>query len=141
LAESVDAESARVLVEQPVEKGEVIHMSKPVPPQCCEDGLPDPAPFTDEQVARIGKALGHPARIRILGNFVECRPLIVQQIVEECDLAQSTISEHLRILREAELLFATEDGPRMWYCMRRSVIREFAVAIEGLATEVQAATG
>ena len=32
-------------------------MSEPTPPKCCEDGLPDPAPLSDEQIARIGKAL------------------------------------------------------------------------------------
>jgi ArsR family transcriptional regulator len=116
-------------------------MSEPTPPECCEDGLPEPAPLNNEQIARIGKALGHPARIRILSNFTECRPLIVQQIVEECNLAQSTISEHLRILREAELLFATEDGPRVWYCMRRSVLRSYAAAVQHLAADLQPATG
>ena len=110
-------------------------MRDPMPPKCCEDGLPDPGPLTDKQLARIGKALGSPARIRILRNFMECRPLIVQQIVEECDLAQSTISEHLRILREADLLFATEDGPRVWYCMRRSVLRKYAATVVELADE------
>jgi ArsR family transcriptional regulator len=109
-------------------------MHEPMPPQCCEEGLPDPTPLTDEQYALVAKALGHPARIRIIRQFEECRPHIVQEIVEECDLAQSTISEHLRILREAELLFATEDGPRMWYCMRRSVLRKFAAATLNLAT-------
>lgn len=116
-------------------------MSEPSPPKCCEDGLSDPTPLTDEQIARIGKALGHPARIRILTNFAECRPLIVQQIVEECDLAQSTISEHLRILREAELLFATEDGPRVWYCMRRSVLKNYGDAVRQLAAELQSVAG
>jgi ArsR family transcriptional regulator len=110
-------------------------MNEPMPPRCCEEGLPDPTPLTIDQYAKIAKALGHPARLRILRQFEECRPHIVQDIVDECDLAQSTVSEHLRILREAELLFATEDGPRMWYCMRRSVLRKFATATLDLAAQ------
>jgi ArsR family transcriptional regulator len=110
-------------------------MQEPMPPQCCEDGLPGPRPFTEDQIARIAKALGHPARLRILRQFEECRPHIVQEIVEHEELAQSTVSEHLRILREAELLFATEDGPRVWYCMRRSVLRKFAAEVRHLADE------
>ena len=113
-------------------------MQEPMPPKCCEEGLPDPAPLTEEHLAQIAKALGHPARIRILKQFEECRPQIVQEIVENCELAQSTISEHLRILREAELLFATDDGPRVWYCMRRSVLRKFASGVELLASETLA---
>ncbi len=108
------------------------------PPECCEEGLPHPSPLSDEQIARIAKGLAHPARIRILEQFEECTPHIVQDIVDECDLAQSTISEHLRILREAELLFARKDGPRTWYCMRRSVLRRFAAAVEGLTSEATA---
>ena len=47
----------------------------------------------------------------------------------------STISEHLRILRKAEIVFATEDGPRVWYCMRRSVLRSYASGVTELADE------
>jgi len=114
-------------------------MQKPMPPKCCEEGLPDPTPLTDEQIARVAKALGHPVRVGILHQFDECRPHIVQEVVEGSGLAQSTISEHLRILREAELLFATHDGPRVWYCMRRSVLRKFSRAVERIASEERSA--
>jgi ArsR family transcriptional regulator len=60
---------------------------------------------------------------------------MAQEIVAECDLAQSTVSEHLRILRRAGILSATKDGPRTWYCMRRSVLREFARRVEALTAE------
>ncbi len=89
--------------------------------------------MTSERVARIAKALGNPARIRILNQFAECRPHIAQEIVGGSPLAQSTVSEHLRILREAGVLSATKDGPRTWYCLRRSVLRSFVEAVENLA--------
>jgi ArsR family transcriptional regulator len=108
-------------------------MESTTPPACSEEGLPEPGPLTDERIAQIGKALGHPARIRILEQFAEHRCHMVQEIVGECTLAQSTVSEHLRILREADVLFARQDGPRVWYCVRRSVVAAYAAAVADLA--------
>ena len=108
---------------------------EPIPPVCSEDGLPDPPQMTDERVAAIAKALGNPARVRILEQFDQCIPHVAGEIVAETDLAQSTVSEHLRILREADVLFTRKDGPRSWYCVRRSVLRSFAEAVEHLAVE------
>ena len=108
------------------------HSEPPFP--CTEEGLPDPAPMTDERIALIAKALAHRVRVQILRQF-ECRtPQMVQEIVDEGTLAQSTISEHLRILREADLLFVRKDGPRSWYCMRRSVLDRYLAAVNELAT-------
>ena len=100
---------------------------------CTEDGLVDPEPMDDGRIAEIAKALAHPVRVSILRQF-ECRtPQMVQAIVEEGTLAQSTVSEHLRILREAGLLFARKDGPRTWYCMRRSLLDRYLDAVRDLA--------
>jgi ArsR family transcriptional regulator len=104
-------------------------------PACSEAGLPDPAPMTEETMAAIGKALGHPARVRILEQFDQCIPHVAGEIADESDLAQSTVSEHLRILREADILFGRKDGPRIWYCVRRSVLRAYAKAVDDLASE------
>ncbi len=104
-------------------------MSDAHPPSCDLADQPESEPLSEARIAAIAKALAHPARVRILEQFIECRPHIAQEIVDEFDLAQSTISEHLRLLREADLLTATPDGPRTWYCMRRAVLRQFAAAI------------
>lgn len=104
-------------------------------PACTEADLPPVGPLTADKVAMIGRALAHPARIRILEQFTVCTPHIVQQIVEDSDLAQSTVSEHLRILREADILFARKDGPRTWYCMRRTVLRDFARYVDRIADD------
>ena len=110
-------------------------MSDKHAPACSEAGL-SPAPeMTDHHLAAIAKALAHPARIRILEQFDQCIPHVAGSIVDECGLAQSTVSEHLRILREAGVLFSRKDGPRTWYCVRRSVLHAFARAIEDLALE------
>ncbi len=108
-------------------------MGELFPPQCGQADVPEPVPLSEERIAEIAKALAHPARIKILQQFLECQPHIAREIVAEFDLAQSTISEHLRLLREADLLTATRDGPRTWYCMRRAVLNQFAEAIHELA--------
>lgn len=108
-------------------------MRNPAPPPCGEAGLPEPGPFTPERIAQVAKAIGHPARVKILSQFGGCTPHMAQEIVGGCTLAQSTVSEHLRILREAEVLFATKDGPRTWYCLRRSVLEKFSDAVTDLA--------
>lgn len=90
--------------------------------------------MTIDRVAEIAKALGHPARLRIVDQFREHRCHMVQEIADHCELAQSTVSEHLRILREADVLFARKDGPRTWYCLRRTVLSEFACAVDALRT-------
>ena len=106
------------------------------PPPCSEAGLPPALPIvTDDDVARIARGLAHPHRVEIVSQFLVCTPHLVQEVAERSGLAQSTISEHLRILREADILFARKDGPRVWYCLRRSVLREFAHAILELADD------
>jgi len=88
--------------------------------------LPEPAPpeFTlltlegaeaDEALAKLAKALGHPARVRILRMLSRKETCVCSQIVDELPLAQSTVSEHLRILREAGLVRSSQDGPRIGY--------------------------
>ena len=108
---------------------------EPSPPVCSEEGLPDPPKMTEERIAAIAKALGHPARVQILRQFDRCIPHVAGEIVAETDLAQSTVSEHLRILREADVLFTRKDGPRSWYCVRRSVLRAYAEAVARLAVD------
>lgn len=105
------------------------------PPHCTEEGLPAPTPMTEEHLATVSRGLGHPARVRIVAMFDKGRCLMAQDVVDECDLAQSTVSEHLRILRGAEILFARKDGPRTWYCLRRSVLRQYADAVARLAAD------
>jgi len=53
-------------------------------------------------------------------------------IVDELPLAQSTVSEHLRILREAGLVQANEDRPRVGYCIVPSALRQFKQLLDAL---------
>jgi ArsR family transcriptional regulator, arsenate/arsenite/antimonite-responsive transcriptional repressor len=82
-----------------------------------------PAPVTDveapddERLAQLAKALGHPARVTILRLLTARRTCVTGDVVAELPLAQSTVSEHLRILREAGLVEVSQDGVRSTYCV------------------------
>ncbi|MDA8139504.1 MAG: metalloregulator ArsR/SmtB family transcription factor [Desulfobacteraceae bacterium] len=78
-----------------------------------------------ERFASICKALAHPARVRIVDHLNQLNQCICGQIVEVLPLAQSTVSQHLKILKEAGLVKDAIDGPRTCYCLDRQVIEEF----------------
>ena len=65
----------------------------------------------------FAKAVGHPVRVRILRMLARKEARTCSLIVDELPLAQSTVSEHLRILRAAGLVRANESGPRVGYCI------------------------
>ncbi len=70
-----------------------------------------------EALASLAKALGHPVRVRILRLLSARAGCVCGSIVDELPLAQSTVSEHLRILKAAGLVRGTLDGPRTCYCI------------------------
>jgi ArsR family transcriptional regulator len=86
----------------------------------------------DEYLAAMAKALGHPVRVRIVRLLAERRACTTADLVAELPLAQSTISEHLRILREAGLVRGEIDGPRTSYCVNRAALRALRAAISSL---------
>lgn len=75
--------------------------------------------FTQEQneIAALAKALAHPARIAILQYVVRSNACINTDLVQELGLAQATISQHLRELKEAGILQGTIEGTRINYCI------------------------
>jgi ArsR family transcriptional regulator len=83
-------------------------------------------------MAAMAKALGHPTRVRILRILIERRACITGELVAELPLAQSTISEHLRILREAGLIQGEIEGPRTSYCVSRVGLAALKRAIASL---------
>ncbi len=103
------------------------------PPQTClEMNLlaPEPEPISDEQVAALAKALGNPNRVKIVRYLSQCRPHIENDIVAETGLAQSTISEHIRALRDVGIVTVVDDPPRIWYCVNRKMLVSLAAAVE-----------
>lgn len=79
----------------------------------------DPAAAADEadRLARLAKALGHPARLGTVRMLHERQRCIGCDIVERIGLAQSTISEHLRILKAAGIITGEIEGPRVCYAL------------------------
>jgi ArsR family transcriptional regulator len=80
-------------------------------------------PAADDELAAFAKAIGHPMRVRILRMLAKKEARMCSHIVDELPLAQSTVSEHLRILRSAGLVQANENGPRVSYCIVPSALR------------------
>lgn len=83
----------------------------------------------DEELGRLAKAIGHPARVRILRMLSRKEARVCSQIVGELPLAQSTVSEHLRILKDAGLVRSSQDGPRVGYCINFDTLRKLKALV------------
>jgi predicted transcriptional regulator len=75
--------------------------------------------FTSKQneLAAMAKALAHPARIAILQELVRRRSCVCGSLVEELGLAQATISQHLKELKQVGLIQGTVEGTNVCYCI------------------------
>lgn len=83
-----------------------------------------------EELAAICRALAHPARIRILRHLLQVDRCICGGIVKVLPLAQSTVSQHLKVLKEAGLVQGEVEGPAICYCVNR---QRLAFAGEAMA--------
>jgi len=90
---------------------------KPATPDPSAPELPLDDAAADAELARLAKALGHKTRVRILRMLAKKEARMCSLIVDELPLAQSSVSEHLRILKSAGLIRGREDGPRVAYCI------------------------
>ena len=86
-----------------------------------------------DQIALIAKAMAHPARVRIIAFLLSKPGCIGGDIVDQVELAQSTVSEHLRILKEAGIVTGTIDYPRVCYALDPSALTPLRDLIEALA--------
>lgn len=77
----------------------------------------------DQRMALMLKALGNPVRFQIMQILAEKQTCITGEIVEFTSLAQSTVSQHLKVLREAGLISGEVDGPATCYCLDENGIR------------------
>jgi ArsR family transcriptional regulator, arsenate/arsenite/antimonite-responsive transcriptional repressor len=86
-------------------------------PRSCPPAPPPPQYATPEdEIAVLAKALGHPARVQIFRILLEREECLCGEIVDRLPLAQSTVSQHMKVLREAGLIHGEIDGPRTCYC-------------------------
>ena len=79
----------------------------------------------EQELAAFAKALSHPARIAILAVLAKRNECICGEIVDQLPLAQSTVSQHLKELKDAGLVEGTVDGPRSCYCINWKAFEKF----------------
>ena len=89
----------------------------------------------EENLAGLAKALGHPARVAILRLLLTRGDCICGDIVDRLPLAQATVSQHLKVLKESGWIQGTIDGPRVCYCAKPETVRTFSALFEALIDE------
>jgi ArsR family transcriptional regulator len=93
----------------------------------------------DDTVAEKLKALAHPARLAILRTLARRGRCVCGEVVEVMPLAQATVSQHLKILKEAGLIRGRIDGRSSCYCLDPRGLSELRQALDGLLGELSAA--
>jgi ArsR family transcriptional regulator, arsenate/arsenite/antimonite-responsive transcriptional repressor len=109
---------------------------------CCEPAAaPNPEPSrlgleqgedADQELATLARALGHSVRVKIVRMLVEKNACVCGDIVDELPLAQSTVSQHLKVLKEAGLIQGRVEGPRVCYCIAPNALRRLRVLVGAL---------
>lgn len=102
--------------------------------ECCvPPTVPDSIDVPDDDaLSAMAKAIAHPARIAILRLLANRDTCATGDVVAELPLAQSTVSEHLRILREAGLVQGEIEGPRTRYCVNANGLAALRAGIAAL---------
>lgn len=100
---------------------------KPLAKLCCppapkNEGRGLKVKDRDRELAALSKALGHPARVKILRHLALEKGCICGDLVLEVGLAQATVSQHLKVLKTAGLIRGSISGPATCYCLERSVL-------------------
>jgi ArsR family transcriptional regulator, arsenate/arsenite/antimonite-responsive transcriptional repressor len=86
----------------------------------------------EQALSAFAKAIGHPARIAILNVLAKKNECICGEIVAVLPLAQSTVSQHLKELKDAGLITGTLDGPRSCYCINWKAFEKFNAEFNSL---------
>ncbi len=89
-------------------------------------------PSADRRLADLARALSHPARVAILRVLAARQTCVCGEIVDVMPLAQSTVSQHLKVLREVGLVSGTVDGPRSCYCLDAAGLAEAGALLSSL---------
>ena len=88
--------------------------------------------FTKKQntLAQYARVLGHPARIAILEEMIKNKTCICGDLVNEIGLAQATISQHLRELKNAGLIKGKISGTKVCYCINEKKVKQISEALK-----------
>ena len=90
------------------------------------------APAEDLELARLARAVGHPARVAILKMLIRKGDCQCSVIVDRLPLAQATVSQHLKVLKEAGLVRGEIDPPRVCYCVNPGTVERLKSLITKL---------
>lgn len=104
----------------------------PRPPAGAPVPSPPPSVADDTRLAALAKALGHPARVRILRHLLAADACMCGAIQNVVPLAQSTVSQHLKVLKQAGLIVGEIDGPRVCYSPERAALAELKALLHHL---------
>lgn len=86
-----------------------------------------------EELARLARGLGHPVRVSLIAALVARGECVCGELVSTVPRAQSTVSQHLRILRECGLVSGEVDGPRVCYCVNAKALDRLQKLLGSLA--------
>jgi len=86
----------------------------------------------DSELAELARALSHPARVAIVRYLAARGTCVCGQIVDVLPLAQATVSQHLKVLKEAGLVQGEVDGPRTCYCVNPGTLKRFQSLVASL---------
>jgi ArsR family transcriptional regulator len=86
----------------------------------------------DEELAALARALSNPARVAIVRHLASTGTCVCGQIVDVMPLAQATVSQHLKVLKEAGLVQGEVDGPRTCYCLNPETMKRFQSLVASL---------
>lgn len=101
--------------------------------KCCDgEAVKLPNDNVAEDLAKLAWAIAHPARVRIVRLLLTRDTCMCGEIVDEMPLAQSTVSQHLKILKEAGLVQGEVDGPKICYCVNAAKLKELKALVAGL---------
>ena len=99
---------------------------------CCSNDAASDRTIDPERLAAFCKALAHPARIVIVLHLKSIKQCVCGQIVNALPLAQSTVSQHLKVLKEAGVIQGEIDGPRTCYCLNPDALNELKTLVSQL---------
>ncbi len=85
-----------------------------------------------EKMARIFKALGHPTRVKIVEHLIDMNTCVCGEIVDIFPFSQSTISQHLKLLKESGIVCGEVEGPKTYFCVDKTILKQFKDYIQHL---------
>lgn len=86
----------------------------------------------DEALARLAWAVAHPARVRLLRILRDRDSCVCGELVDAMPLAQSTVSQHLKILKESGLVQGEIEGPKVCYCIDPAALERLKMLVADL---------